>query len=1269
MINENSFYDPTDQAKKDKFLKSPTKLGNAFWINFLGFCALYDINKDFAPLHQYLNKKVQLSSITDDSNDLMLIIKILRMKKLLKPNVSNEITKLLARLKILKDDKIDQVLLRKLCKKIPITKVKPSTKIKPYIVNFVKGVDSLDTVVDPFYNWARKQKTNDEFRTLCRKMKTSIASTDFSTVTNPTATLTPKIVTPKDNSGSITGTADYYKKIYNTYPINPDFPFIKGNKDMAKLFLLKFVNYHYMYKIKKVKESNFRTQLKKFNTSSKEIMNIVSEEDFKDMYLTSFPKNHKILTDFYNRHPIFSPITENLFKSYNRFFYNVFPYKYWLKENLKGQTIDFFNRSVPTDDLKELSKWDESDLNDLKSEIEESTLINFKSYSLQFLKIIKNLKSKKFETYINSILYAYKDFIFKHTNKLSLKQFLEDFPDWIEQWYKVTNQANKDAFKSKVYFFDLFSLTPFISKEDFNEKDMAYNAFKQWVIYKGSAYHDRFKDIDPIDWLMQQGLEAKFQKDFEGEEFDHLFDFTMLSTSQENFLNKITDIIIKRKNPFKWKKDNIRHFFNNMDYIKSPNPKLFNFIMKMFFKYLLTTKILLTSFNVKLFRKYINEDNFIQFYSNNVNKASYLNFMYVENISAIFIQKNFDKIVELSGMGKKSEKEFNLFLKVAKEKNWLLFGKEKFKEIEKDSNYYTDNNLKKDLFDVIITKKINQPKEKYKELYDYTLQSYKNNTDNIYVLLISGDNLKSKNFRKFIIDNFKEQLQDNADIIDKLAHSLREPESLYKLFYELYDGNEMDIVNALVKHIHSGSNYLLQQLQYFHNTHAISYLIENNEYLKSQIKKNNMPTLLSDYGLLDTVQNGLDKLTPNEFDELIDTLFSSKKITTVVNGIRQKILYSALVSEIYDDEKSLIQPIEKLTKARINQVLKFNNVSVKMPPGLRRKKNEQLKPYLDRIRKNTGMLAASEPLHIDKIEETEEELEIKSAEYMKYYNFKHGNSAIEFLESFNVDLESEEHKQWVKDHPKPTVIPAFHGTGSIGASMILRYGFKVLKSSDKSVVGRMLGNGIYVSNIIEKAAQYCGDHGFSRRVGTVGYILETECYLGQENIDYRSAGTGNDTIRSPEYCLFNPRAQIKIVKAHKVIMTTKNHIKALKQKYADKLQDSHYFDKYDTFRLDEETKKLKNTIDYIFYDGTVLDENGKEMEFEDFDEKYKDNSNVYVSPGQLGPVITIKTSADVLGSVHIPSTHLFKLNNPENLYDKYLTILNDVINPTNNDWE
>lgn len=115
--------------------------------------------------------------------------------------------------------------------------------------------------------------------------------------------------------------------------------------------------------------------------------------------------------------------------------------------------------------------------------------------------------------------------------------------------------------------------------------------------------------------------------------------------------------------------------------------------------------------------------------------------------------------------------------------------------------------------------------------------------------------------------------------------------------------------------------------------------------------------------------------------------------------------------------------------------------------------------------------------------------------------------------------------------------------------MIMRKGFAVIDASDASATGRMLGNGIYFSDILDKAAQYVGDAGFGRGKGTRGYLLEMQATLGKEKIDYDAAGiTGNDRIVSPEWVVYDPGNQLSIKKAHEVILVSKSEIEEMAKK-------------------------------------------------------------------------------------------------------------------------
>lgn len=173
-----------------------------------------------------------------------------------------------------------------------------------------------------------------------------------------------------------------------------------------------------------------------------------------------------------------------------------------------------------------------------------------------------------------------------------------------------------------------------------------------------------------------------------------------------------------------------------------------------------------------------------------------------------------------------------------------------------------------------------------------------------------------------------------------------------------------------------------------------------------------------------------------------------------------------------------------------------------------------------------------------------------------YTNGKHGDLSLKFLRSFDVsdDWTHEDFYRFKEEYPD-TMIPVFHGTGTVAASMILRQGFAIIDAGDASAVGRMLGNGIYFSNIMDKAALYVSDQGYNRGPGQEGYLFEMEAILGKKDIDYKEAGTGNDSILSPEWAVFNPQKQLSIKKAHHVVTVSKSEIEKYKEELNESTQD------------------------------------------------------------------------------------------------------------------
>jgi len=302
-----------------------------------------------------------------------------------------------------------------------------------------------------------------------------------------------------------------------------------------------------------------------------------------------------------------------------------------------------------------------------------------------------------------------------------------------------------------------------------------------------------------------------------------------------------------------------------------------------------------------------------------------------------------------------------------------------------------------------------------------------------------------------------------------------------------------------------------------------------------------------------------------------------------------------------------IGPDKALTHEEIADILRYNNISL---PDLNAAASidDKYAQYLE----STKQL---KPLAAQRIEIKEEDLEELSIEHDKYNRYKHGQLGIRFLKSFEVNLpgQREGAAEFVKEREAAgikvsTVIPAFHGTGDIAAGMILRYGFAVIKSSYGTigVTGRMLGDGIYFSNVLDKVAQYLANSGFQRGIGQRGYIFEMDAYLGREQhqrgsgiahdssdwkagYDWRSAGLpgSNDGIISPEWCVRDEKRQVVIKRAFLVEVVDPSYIDAIKGKKAerDKLKANESLD--EKFTIADESKAMAHAITYTFMDGTI----------------------------------------------------------------------------------
>lgn len=249
------------------------------------------------------------------------------------------------------------------------------------------------------------------------------------------------------------------------------------------------------------------------------------------------------------------------------------------------------------------------------------------------------------------------------------------------------------------------------------------------------------------------------------------------------------------------------------------------------------------------------------------------------------------------------------------------------------------------------------------------------------------------------------------------------------------------------------------------------------------------------------------------------------------------------------------------------------------------------------------------------------------------------------------DVSIPQHAQWPEftarmernKLPNDYMKTVFHGTGSVAASMILRYGFTIPEfDGDAGMSGRALGDGVYFTDVSDKASLYIGDDGY--RGGKVGYLFEMDAQLGNPAIknsrpstdtdgpvfNHRSGGfpdaTNHQDFISPEWAVFDPHAQVRIRRAYEVRIVDGDLIEELVkgrvsyQKLLDEAEEKPT--SFKEFQLMEaEDGKEGHTATYIFADGMVPIGKGKAVPWTKAKIK-----GVRIESGQQGVVISVTSS-------------------------------------------
>lgn len=340
------------------------------------------------------------------------------------------------------------------------------------------------------------------------------------------------------------------------------------------------------------------------------------------------------------------------------------------------------------------------------------------------------------------------------------------------------------------------------------------------------------------------------------------------------------------------------------------------------------------------------------------------------------------------------------------------------------------------------------------------------------------------------------------------------------------------------------------------------------------------------FDILHDVAN-VDKDAANAFYENLDTYFQNK--------VRNKFAGANIIQK--EVTGGAIQPFGTITSDVLKKMFKFNELDldeIAKDVKVRKKSKETFTDYVKRVEESVNTSTALKPLQVEVVDMPKDELAALNTLIASTRNGKHGDVYPMITKVFDVKFDNSEFIEFMEKVKQEygkveQIIPAFHGTGGIAATMILRYGFKRIEF-DRSVgmAGRMLGDGIYFATNVDKALQYVGNVAHTRRFGTKGYLFNMETILGKKGIDYASAGLGaNDGIRSPEWVVRDPHKQLHVLKAYEVQIGNKRdfikHIQSLGGLVNEEKTAVKSFKDY----ISESFEESKNYRLYRFREGTI----------------------------------------------------------------------------------
>ena len=1302
-IYENSIY--ADQTTRDEILKDKSRVADIFWINTLGLLNMHINHSDKAIFKKYLKNidKTRIDSIDDQAHDAAIATKLAYDSKMINIAFTTEFTKLLYLLKTRTDITLDEVKLREMFNKIIFANIRPQARIADEVKDWLDGKKTLNQIMFPLFYVAKYGKHSDDFQTYIKyfykdfsrkaidlraqlmgkgvsPLTAAKGGSTTTTSANPvvppvTVSPPPAVVDPLSQlKQSFKQRIDNYKFEKNKSSALSDFYFI------ALLGLNTPENaYSYMKKMygvnitKSLLRGNVLSCIRKANL--KKLSNPqytgwdYAQERPTDLDVEDLDKilnwNIVLLNYIYvalmidddksygkqillmdKQSVVDLIVTDNFFDNivdkeiFNKadpFLTYVMAYKYPTGKNLVVLAKSFGRFDIFSDEFG--LNWKKAFLDELFLKRRTSDEVKLIDQNL--------VLSQGFIDYLKD-----SDDIIKYEGaSVSITDaFLTLYPETAKRYSKhFLSKLNLD-FKSS---FEYMRKSP----RDFGlsfDSTLADFILKAVELSKTRILDDSNGDIT---FVVEQFKKVPAS-------YGHIFDFNFNGFYKYNTIFNLNILYDKFLELLDYQND--KHA--NQKFILSlmltgvlgfldTNHKIWEYIKGDVFTIALR--------EISIWDPVFN-DIFIKSYKIPFSMSSGQTF--VRNLVEQSLERNngpkniifkFDDITELFYGGLTYEypafndNVVNRYIDGFEKNKDVIFNKTTSMNCDVERKSFTDDGWK--VFEEYFTKNFDMfvkilgfnPQKPERFAYD----SYKTGPN----ALTRHIKVLGPKFMRALYDYFTQQ-KDSSYLLDGLTSNILTSESKEMLFdsgimgieqYTKYylgktSSDDMEIFDKVKDSISPEQYIKMLEIVVDKKRSITTYkkYVEDTKFLHFYSKLADDTTIpISKKRKL--LQEAYDLIKINPKTGNVKDNYAANILTEIVL-VKGSLLDVAQNSEI---------PLGNLTTKQIEKILEFNNFSIPETeiPKYNDKKMD-LFQHLDEVSKKKFKIP---PIKATKVERTEEELEKKTVELKQYYNNRHGRIGAIVLAEYDVNMHNPEFDEFIKKYPEPTVIPAFHGTGSVSASMILRFGFKIVNQDRGTfaggavkVAGKLLGNGIYFTNVVSKAIQYLGNDGWGRQIGVVGYVIEMEAYLGEKIKNYDSRGLGGDSIRSPEWAVYDPKAQLKIKKMYKVKLVDVNTVNDLEMKHYSKITPIAESVKPMKFKefLKEESKHVTK---FVFMDGTIPNKKGDDtMPISDF----KFTKKIRFGHWQQGPEIDIDGGEETQ-TVVIPDTKKFMRENPDKLYD------------------